>query len=90
MDRLIHLLIDHFILFILKQRSSQLKEIREDAKALCGELNAEYWEVSAKSGIILTDYFTKMGDLLILLYQGYSRLKPSSPFSRAKCPVIWP
>ena len=35
---------------VSQQKSGALRDIRENAKALCGELNAEYWEVSAKSG----------------------------------------
>lgn len=41
-------------------KANVLGDIREDAKALCGELNAEYWEVSAKSGENVRELFLRV------------------------------
>eukprot|EP00112_Aurelia_sp_Birch-Aquarium-sp1_P013228 Seg2800.3 transcript_id=Seg2800.3/GoldUCD/mRNA.D3Y31 product="Ras-related protein Rab-36" protein_id=Seg2800.3/GoldUCD/D3Y31 len=41
-------------------KSRQLEEIRKEAKAVCEEMNAEYWEVSAKSGENVKDLFTRI------------------------------
>ncbi|XP_065054501.1 ras-related protein Rab-36-like isoform X2 [Rhopilema esculentum] len=41
-------------------KSSQLEEIRSEAKAMSKEMNAEYWEVSSKSGKNIKELFLRV------------------------------
>jgi len=43
-----------------KCETGALRDIREDAKALCGELNAEYWEVSVETGENIKELFMRI------------------------------
>lgn len=48
------------LLAISQQETGALRDIREDAKALCGELNAEYWEVSVETGENIKELFMRI------------------------------